>query len=143
MARHTLQGDWPIFFYGQSYMGSLDATLIAAAFALFGQSVLVVRLAQTVLFIGVVITTYLLAVRFYGDRWTAGAAAMLVALPTVLVSTYTTATLGGYGEIVVKSRVELPLSNGTVLSFSAQLSIGARRRISMATCSASAYCPRL
>lgn len=111
MARHTLQGEWPIFFYGQSYMGSLDATLIAAAFALFGQSVLVVRLVQTALFIGVVITTYLLGVRFYGDRWTAGAAAMLVALPTVLVSTYTTATLGGYGEILLLGNIVLLLGH--------------------------------
>jgi hypothetical protein len=114
MARHTLQGEWSIFFYGQSYMGSLDATLIAAAFALLGESVLVVRLAQTVLFIGVVITTYLLAVRFYGDRWTAGAAAMLVALPTVLVSTYTTATLGGYGEILLLGNIVLLLGHAVV-----------------------------
>ncbi len=114
MARHTLQGDWPIFFYGQSYMGSLDATLIAAAFALLGESVLVIRLVQTALFIGVVITTYLLGVRFFGDRWTAGAAAMLVALPTVLVSTYTTATLGGYGEILLLGNIVLLLGHAVV-----------------------------
>jgi len=107
MARHTLQGEWPVFFYGQSYMGSLDATLIAAAFALFGQSVLVIRLTQTALFLGIVATTYLLGIRFYRDRWTAGAAVLLMALPTVLVSTYTTATLGGYGEILLLGNLVL------------------------------------
>ncbi len=107
MARHTLQGEWPIFFYGQSYMGSLDATLIAAGFALLGQSVLVVRLVQSALFMGIVATTYALGVRFFHDRWTAGAAALLVALPTVLMSTYTTATLGGYGEILLLGNLVL------------------------------------
>ena len=115
MARHTLQGDWPIFFYGQSYMGSLDATLIAAAFALLGQSVLVIRLVQTILFLGIVATTYTLGIRIYDDRWTAGAAALLIALPTVLMSTYTTATLGGYGEILLLGNLIL-LSGHAVLT---------------------------
>nr|HMN61443.1 hypothetical protein [Anaerolinea sp.] len=34
MARHILLGERPIFFYGQSYMGSLDAFLVAAGFRL-------------------------------------------------------------------------------------------------------------
>ncbi len=33
MARHILQGERPIFFYGQAYMGSLDAYLVAGFFA--------------------------------------------------------------------------------------------------------------
>lgn len=107
MARHTLQGEWPIFFYGQSYMGSLDASLIAAGFALLGQSVLVIRLVQTALYLGIIASTYLLGLRFYASRWTAGAAALLLALPTVLVSTYTTATLGGYGEILLLGNLVL------------------------------------
>jgi 4-amino-4-deoxy-L-arabinose transferase-like glycosyltransferase len=111
MARHTLQGQWPIFFYGQSYMGSLDATLIAAAFALLGQSVLVIRLVQSVLFLGIVVTSYLLGIRILDDRWKAGTAALLVALPTVLVSTYTTATLGGYGEILLLGNLLLLLGH--------------------------------
>ena len=46
MARHILQGARPIFFYGQAYMGSLDAYLVAGAFALLGESVLAVRVVQ-------------------------------------------------------------------------------------------------
>jgi len=107
MARHTLQGDWPVFFYGQSYMGSLDATLIAAGFAVLGQSVLVIRLVQTGLYLGIVASTYALGLRFYDSRWTAGVAALLLAIPTVLVSTYTTATLGGYGEILLLGNLVL------------------------------------
>ena len=36
MARHINQGNIPIFFYGQSYMGSLDAILVAIGFRIFG-----------------------------------------------------------------------------------------------------------
>jgi hypothetical protein len=114
MARHTLQGEWPIFFYGQSYMGSLDATLIAVAFALLGQSVLVIRLVQSILFLGIVVTSYLLGIRVLDDRWKAGTAALLVALPTVLMSTYTTATLGGYGEILLLGNLVLLLGHAAV-----------------------------
>src|SRR4030067_2555737 len=35
MAKHILEGDRPIFFYGQAYMGSLDAWLVALGFKLF------------------------------------------------------------------------------------------------------------
>src|SRR6266851_2035799 len=49
MARHILQGERPVFFYGQAYLGSLDAWLVAGAFAIFGESVWPIRLVQIVL----------------------------------------------------------------------------------------------
>jgi 4-amino-4-deoxy-L-arabinose transferase-like glycosyltransferase len=107
MARHTLQGDWPSFFYGQSYMGSLDATLIAAAFAVLGESVLVIRLVQTALFLGIAATTYIIGMRFFNCHWRAGVSLLLIAIPSVLMSTYTTATLGGYGEILLLGNLVL------------------------------------
>jgi hypothetical protein len=60
MARHILQGARPVFFYGQSYLGSLDAWLIAFAFLIFSQTVLAIRIVQTVLYLGTILTTYLL-----------------------------------------------------------------------------------
>ncbi len=60
MARHILQGEHPIFFYGQAYMGSLDAYLVAAGFALLGQQVWVIRLVQVLLYLGTLFTTFLL-----------------------------------------------------------------------------------
>ena len=107
MARHILQGERPVFFYGQAYLGSLDAWLIAGAFLLFGQTVLAVRVVQTALYLGTVATTYLLGLKIFADRWTATAAALLLALPTVLVTLYTTATLGGYGETLLIGNVLL------------------------------------
>ena len=49
MARHILQGQWPAFFYGQAYMGSLDAALVALGFAAFGEHVAVIRWIQALL----------------------------------------------------------------------------------------------
>ena len=74
MARHILQGERPVFFYGQAYLGSTDAWLIAGAFQLLGQRVIAIRIVQVTLYLGVLLTTYLLAMKIYRDRWTATAA---------------------------------------------------------------------
>src|SRR3989304_10492126 len=57
MARHILQGERPIFFYGQAYMGSLDAWLTALGFAVFGIQVWVIRVVQGVIYILILITS--------------------------------------------------------------------------------------
>ncbi len=45
MGKHILEGrSLPVFFYGQTYLGALEAYLAAAAFALFGVSLLSLRL---------------------------------------------------------------------------------------------------
>ena len=36
MARHILHGERPVFFYGQSYQGALEAYLTAGVFRLLG-----------------------------------------------------------------------------------------------------------
>src|SRR5260370_25640418 len=68
MARHINQGQpIPTFFYGQPYMGSLDALLVSLAFRLFGESVLAIRIVQFALYLLLVVTTMLLAFRVSGD----------------------------------------------------------------------------
>jgi len=101
MGRHILQGARPAFFYGQAYMGSLDAVLVSAGFALFGQKVVVIRLIQSLLFAVTVATTVALAGRVTRSRRAALAAGLLMAIPTVNVTLYTTVSLGGYGEALV------------------------------------------
>lgn len=101
MARHILQGERPVFFYGQAYMGSLDAFLVAGGFALFGQQVGVIRLVQGLLYLGVLWTTYLLGARLLGSRRVGSLAAWLLAIPPVVMTLYTTASLGGYGEALL------------------------------------------
>lgn len=102
MARHINQGrPIPVFFYGQPYMGSLDPLLVSLAFRLLGESVLSIRLVQSALYLAVVATTMLLAHRLSGSRWIASAAGLLVALPPVVMTLYTTISLGGYGETLL------------------------------------------
>lgn len=101
MARHILQGERPVFFYGQAYMGSLDAFLVAAGFRLFGEQVWVIRLVQTLLYLGTLITTAELGRRLFASRRVAALAVLLLAIPTVNVSLYTTVSLGGYGEALL------------------------------------------
>jgi 4-amino-4-deoxy-L-arabinose transferase-like glycosyltransferase len=101
MARHILQGERPIFFYGQAYMGSLDAFLVAAGFRLFGEQVWVIRLVQALLYLGTLITTAELGQRAFASRRVGTLAVLLLAIPTVNVSLYTTVSLGGYGEVLL------------------------------------------
>ena len=101
MARHILHGERPTFFYGQAYMGSLDAFLVAGGFALFGAHVWVIRLVQALLYAGTVALTGVLALRLFDRREAALAVALLMAVPTVNMTLYTTVSLGGYGEALL------------------------------------------
>lgn len=110
MARHILQGERPVFFYGQAYMGSMDAFLAAAGFLLFGQQVWVIRLVQGLLYLGVLLTTAILGELAFGSRQVGVGAAWLLAIPVVNLSLYTTASLGGYGEALLWGNLILILA---------------------------------
>ncbi|MBM3144542.1 MAG: hypothetical protein FJ010_06125 [Chloroflexi bacterium] len=101
MARHILQGERPIFFYGQAYVGSLDAWLVAGGFVIFGEAVWVIRLVQGLLYVGVIVTTIELGEVALGSRRAGNLAAWFLAIPPVVVTLYTTASLGGYGEALL------------------------------------------
>ncbi len=101
MARHILQGARPVFFYGQSYMGSLDAWLTAVAFSVFGQQVWVIRLVQTILYLGIVASSVWIVWRISGSRRSMLVTGLLLAIPTVNVLVYTTVSLGGYNEALL------------------------------------------
>ena len=101
MARHILNGERPLFFYGQSYMGSADAWLVAAGFMIFGAHVWVIRVIQLLLYMLVLGSTAWLGRLVFGS-WKQGVIAVwLLAIPTVNVTLYTTASLGGYGEALL------------------------------------------
>jgi 4-amino-4-deoxy-L-arabinose transferase-like glycosyltransferase len=101
MARHILQGEKPIFFYGQVYMGSLDAIITALFFAIFGQNVGVIRYVQTLLYLGTIITTVQIGKIGFRSPRTGILAGLLLAVPAVNGTLYTTASLGGYGEALL------------------------------------------
>jgi 4-amino-4-deoxy-L-arabinose transferase-like glycosyltransferase len=98
MGRHILQGARPIFFYGQAYMGALDAYFAALGFQIFGVEVWVIRLVQILLFLGIIATTMRIAIYLHQDHVAALLSGLLLAIPTVNFTLYTTISLGGYGE---------------------------------------------
>ncbi len=110
MARHILSGERPLFFYGQSYMGSLDAFLIALGFRLFTESVIVIRLIQSLLFFLTVITVYFFVIiAFHNQNIAFFSGIMLIFAPVNLVL-YSTVSLGGYGEALLIGSLSLLVS---------------------------------
>ncbi len=107
MARHILEGERPIFFYGQAYMGSLDAFLVAAGFSLFGQSVWVIRLVQSLLYLATIIATVGIGKVALGSTKIGLVAGLLLAIPAVNATLYTTVSLGGYGEALLAGCLSL------------------------------------
>lgn len=109
MARHILRGAQPVFFYGQAYMGSLDAYLVAGAFQLLGESVLSIRVVQIGLYLLTMLSIWWLARAWFPEPRVAALAVMLAAIPPVVVTTYTTVSLGGYGETLLFGNLILGL----------------------------------
>jgi hypothetical protein len=101
MARHALQGQIPIFFYGQAYMGSLDALLVASLFALVGEKVICIRIVQLVLYLLTIITTVEIGRVGFRSVKIGLFAAALLSIPAVNMTLYSTISLGGYGETLL------------------------------------------
>lgn len=93
-------GEHPIFFYGQYYMGSLQAYIAAGLFHLFGVSLFTLRLALVLLFAFFLIGMYLLARLLY-TRKIALLSVFLLSLGTNLVMYRETQAIGGYPETLV------------------------------------------
>lgn len=81
MSRHILEGNIPIYFYGQHYLGSLDAILAAPFLHIFGSSVLTLRISCIVLF-GLFLILHAILVAHLWNRPTALVSLLLIALPS-------------------------------------------------------------
>ncbi len=79
MALHILKnGEHPIFFYGQNYLGATEAYLGAVLFRIFGPSVVVMRIEMVGLFALFLIGLYFLTYRIYSPRFALLTIAFLV-----------------------------------------------------------------
>jgi F5/8 type C domain-containing protein len=83
MARDVLLGQFPIFFYGQTFMGAVDGYLQAVGFALLGESLTTLRLGSVVVTLIQVAVAALLARRVFG-AWRWAAVLTLVPAPYLL-----------------------------------------------------------
>ena len=90
MAKHILSGEnWPVFFYRQSFMGSLNGVHMVPALYVFGPSVLLVRLNAIAWSLLFPLGLYVLARRLY-DESTARLTLLLAAVPPFLLTYYST-----------------------------------------------------
>jgi hypothetical protein len=97
MAIHILHGAHPIFFYGQNYMGAVEAYLGAMLFGLFGISVFTLRLGLILLFILFLVCISVLTSKLYSRGFAIFSLLMLSLSPNAVLSRQLMA-LGGYVE---------------------------------------------
>ncbi len=107
-AQRILQGARPVYFYGQTYMGSLEAYLAAGVFAIFGSSPWALRAVPIALSIPLVYLTWRLALALLPDdaRTTpllAGLAALVAAVPPLYDVVAQMRAWGGQIEVYVIS----------------------------------------
>ena len=100
MARHILLGEFPIFFYGQEYCGSIEAYLVSTVFFLFGSSRFTLGLTVTLLSLFLVIFIYGLTALLL-DRKTALVAALLTAFPSYYFVFHSVLARSAYMESTV------------------------------------------
>ncbi len=107
MSRDVLHGQFPFFFYGQPFMGAIDAYLHAVSFALFGESVAALRVWSLVVSLGHVLLVAGLARRVFGNgRW----AAALALVPSPYLLKWTGQARLAYSLILVLAPLCLLLS---------------------------------
>jgi len=111
MARDILHGrPWPIFYYGQNYMGSLEAILSAGIFALLGrEDGLALKVVPLICSLWFVVAIHALTRRFASEHG-AQVAALLAAVPPLALVEWSTKARGGFIELVLLGTVSLILA---------------------------------
>ncbi|WFE41584.1 DUF423 domain-containing protein [Micromonospora sp. WMMD998] len=99
-ALHIARGvDFPVWFYGQAYMGTLEAYLAAPLIAVTGPSVLALRLPTLALYALFLLLSWRLTRRLGGDRWYALLVVAVLALGADRVVKNQLIAGGGYPEL--------------------------------------------
>jgi Dolichyl-phosphate-mannose-protein mannosyltransferase len=100
MARHiAFLGERPVFYWGQPYLGSLEAFSAAPLFRVFDSSTFLLKLVPTAYSLGVAAMSAMLARRLFGTPAGLATAAYL-ALPPAMWAVWSTKARGGYAELL-------------------------------------------
>src|ERR671935_1906786 len=100
MARHiALLGERPVFYWGQPYLGSLEAFSAAPLFRVFDSSTFLLKLVPAAYSLGFLGLSALLARRLFGDGPALATAAYL-ALPPSMWAVWSQKARGGYAELL-------------------------------------------
>lgn len=110
MGKHILEGrEVPIFYYGQHYMGSLEALLASVSFSLFGMTPFTLQLVPLLWSVALVPLVYLIGQSVMGRR--AGlVAAILMSVPPPALIVWSSKARGGFIEIVFLGTLALYLA---------------------------------
>jgi hypothetical protein len=118
MALHiAYRGEHPTFFYGQNYMGSLEAYLGVLFFHLFGTSIFSLRLGLVLLYTLFLISMYLLTSLLY-SRGLALVSLVLLGLGSDGMIRQELWAIGGYPETLLFGALVLLLASWLALSSS-------------------------
>src|SRR6266567_6154835 len=111
MALHiAYHGEHPIFFYGQNYMGTLEAYLAAAFFHLFGASVFTLRLGPVLFFALFLTCMYLLTSLLYTKKLALITLALLTLGSSIMLDTELVG-LAGYPELLFFGSLSMLLAS--------------------------------
>ncbi|HEX8968788.1 MAG TPA: hypothetical protein VF937_12960 [Chloroflexota bacterium] len=100
MARHiAFLGERPVFYWGQPYLGSLEAFSAAPIFGVFDSSTLALKLVPTAYSLGFLAVSAILARSLFGVGAGLATAAYL-ALPPSMWAVWSTKARGGYAELL-------------------------------------------
>ena len=101
MAQDIAEGTrFPTFFYGQSYMGALEAYVIAAVLPFFDDPVTALRFGPACFFAALVVIQYLMLTRWFGRRGgVMGVLVLLAAAP--MIAQWSISARGGYIEVML------------------------------------------
>ena len=104
MAKHIAQArDFPVFFYGQSYLGALEPYLNAVLFRLFGFSPNLIFVLPTLFSTALIWLVYKFAGCFYGPDVAISAAAVVAVAPVDMLQR----TLSAAGGFALAALLEL------------------------------------
>ncbi len=81
MAHHILDGEYPIYYFGQSYLGTVESYIAAGFMKIFGSGVFTLRIGSLVLFCIFLILHGIVVYKFWGSH-TALLSLFILALPT-------------------------------------------------------------
>jgi hypothetical protein len=100
MARHiAFDGELPVFYYGQAYLGSLEAFTAAPLFLAFSSSAALLKLVPLAYSLGFLVLSALVARRVFGEG-PAIITAVYLALPPAMWALWSTKARGGYAEVL-------------------------------------------
>ena len=111
----AFQGERPIYFYGQNYMGVSEAYIGAVMFQLFGVSIFSLRLGMLLLFSMFLVLVYLLGSLLYGKK-VACVALLLMVIGSTNVLIPEMKAVGGAVETLVFGTAVMLLASWLALS---------------------------